>query len=222
MFNLVFWLAFAVALADWSAVWRGWERVRWVTKPGVIVLLGIWFTMQDGLQGWNLWFYGGLIFSLIGDVVLLLPGKYFLFGLGAFLLTHVCYILGFNPDLPPFGWVGVIFLAVTGRLFWMVLEPAISANRRGKARAFLLWPTLVYSLVLSLMFLSALLTLLRPEWPFQAAVLATLGAGAFLASDTLLAIRRFRRAVPYGDLIIIGLYHLAQIAILTAVLMKQG
>jgi len=221
MFNLFFYLAVGMALADWWAVWRGRHSLRVVTKPGVIVLLGLWFVVEGGAQGWNGWVVAGLVAALAGDVFLL-NSRFFLYGLGAFLLTHIFYILGFNPDLPPFGWVGVIFLAVTARLFWMVFEPAVSAGRRGRSRAKLLVPTLGYSLVLSLMFLSALLTLLRPEWPFQAAVLAAIGAGAFLASDTLLAIRRFRRAIRFGDLIIIVLYHLAQVAILTAVLMKQA
>ena len=40
----------------------------------------------------------GLIFSLAGDIFLMLPGDYFLHGLVSFLIAHLWYWTAFFPD----------------------------------------------------------------------------------------------------------------------------
>ena len=58
--------------------------------------------------------------SLAGDVLLLVPGpRFFMLGLAAFLLAHVCYIVGLNPTLPPLSSAGVLVVvaAVGGWLY---------------------------------------------------------------------------------------------------------
>ena len=42
------------------------------------------------------WFVIALVFSLLGDIFLMLPSDKFVFGLGAFLLGHVAYTVGLN------------------------------------------------------------------------------------------------------------------------------
>ncbi len=39
MFTWLFWLMLACALIDWAASWREWHQLRWVTKPGTLLLL---------------------------------------------------------------------------------------------------------------------------------------------------------------------------------------
>ena len=57
------------------------------------------------------WFVAALVFSLAGDVLLMLPREQFVAGLAAFLVAHLCYIVGFwtdGPALVPFLVAAVI------------------------------------------------------------------------------------------------------------------
>ncbi len=73
MLTGLFWGMLLMAGADWLAAWRGWRRVRWVTKPGTLLLLIAWFSQVGGWQGNLFWFGLGLVFSLLGDIFLQLP-----------------------------------------------------------------------------------------------------------------------------------------------------
>ncbi|MCD6285147.1 MAG: hypothetical protein J7M39_04450, partial [Anaerolineae bacterium] len=64
-----------------------------------------------------LWFVVALVFSLAGDIFLMLPDeKWFVPGLLAFLVGHLCYIVGFNPTWPPVGAVALV--AVVAVVDW--------------------------------------------------------------------------------------------------------
>src|SRR4051794_41583322 len=56
------------------------------------------------------WFVAALVFSLAGDVFLMLPRDLFVAGLSAFLVAHLCYIAGFWTDGPAV----VAFLGAAG------------------------------------------------------------------------------------------------------------
>jgi len=49
-------------------------------------------------KNYALWISIGLFFSLLGDIALLCAEKYFLFGLVAFLFTHIAYLMAFTRD----------------------------------------------------------------------------------------------------------------------------
>ncbi len=101
----LFSLAVLVALADWYAVDKNITWLRYSSKPLVIILLGTWLLLQPISFSILFWFFLALVFSLIGDIWLLAPSRFFMAGLASFLLAHVCYIIGFNQhQLPPFTW----------------------------------------------------------------------------------------------------------------------
>src|SRR5512133_3580437 len=103
MFTWLFWLMVVLALLDWLASWQHWKKVRWVSKPGTLILLIIWFTQIGGWQGTLVWFGMGLVFSLLGDIFLNMSSpRSFMPGVGAFFLAHVFYIAGFW--LTPANW----------------------------------------------------------------------------------------------------------------------
>jgi uncharacterized membrane protein YhhN len=74
-------------------------------------------------------------------------------------------------------------------------------------------PVLIYSLVISVMLLSALLTLAADTWQAGAAILVSAGALLFFLSDTLLAWNKFVTPIKQGRLAVIITYHLGQILI---------
>ena len=92
---LAFALAAVLALVDWVGVVRGDRRLRWIGKPGVMLaLIAAALLTDDAPPAVRAWFVAALVLSLIGDVALLLPERWFIVGLGAFLLAHMAYIGG--------------------------------------------------------------------------------------------------------------------------------
>jgi alkenylglycerophosphocholine/alkenylglycerophosphoethanolamine hydrolase len=216
------WLALALvfALGDWYAVAAGNSRIRAFTKPAVMLALLAGFTLVGGWQAPTLWFGLGLIFSLTGDVLLMLPPGFFIGGLLSFLIGHVMYVLGFMHGFIFQGWIvlfPLILLAMIDCLIYLRLRRALLAREKGR---WLRFPVLIYLVVISLMFLSALLTLQRSDWPRPAAWLAAAGALLFLISDTVLANNRFVSPIRGGRVIVIITYHLGQIALIAGALLR--
>jgi uncharacterized membrane protein YhhN len=79
-------LVFIFALLEWLAVWKGWPGLEYFSKPAVMVCLFLWLYSSTGLQKNTFWFGLGILFSLAGDVLLMVSvDRLFLFGLVAFL-----------------------------------------------------------------------------------------------------------------------------------------
>lgn len=146
----------------------------------------------------------GLAFGLLGDVLLMLPGDFFVPGLAMFLLAHLAFIAAWLDDsrfaVRPLAWIGCL-LAAAG-LLWM-LWPFMPLALRV--------PVTAYALVLATMAGQAL----GRAWQHVAAndALATpsrraaLGAALFMVSDSLLAWDRFRHALPLSELWVLGTYY---------------
>ena len=90
----------------------------------------------------------------------------------------------------------------------------MKAPGRGKLRA----PVVIYTVVISLMVVSALTMLFRPNVSTGAALLMALGAVLFFVSDAVLAWNRFVAPVRGGKLIVIVAYHLGQMALIAGVI----
>ncbi len=212
---------FVLAVADWIGTERGWVRSRYFTKPAVLLALIAWFSLANGWGGADLWFGLALVFSLLGDISLMLPERYFLLGLVAFLLAHVLYIVGFNqsplnPD--PLALVIIGLVAVSGLRVFTIIRSGLVRTNEGRK---LLAPVMVYSLAISVMLISAWLCLFRPDWPLPAAFLVGVGALLFFVSDSVLAYNRFIRRFPHGELLVMTTYHLGQIAIIAGVVFSR-
>ncbi len=211
---------FLLAAADWYAVASRKQRLRIATKPAVMLLLILGFSLAGGWVGQGYWFGMGLVFSLVGDIFLLFPPGYFIFGLAGFLLAHLFYIIGFNQGLPVINWQKILiilaFIGFDGWGYWR-LRRAILLRPTGRRMRY---PVLLYVLVITVMVLSALSTLFRADWPWPSSGLAGLGALLFFSSDFTLANDRFVGPIKHGRLIVIVTYHLAQALIVAAVLLR--
>jgi len=219
--NILIFFAFIFAGLESLALWKGWHKLEYVVKPAVMVCLFIWLYATAGLQGALLWFGIGIIFSLAGDIFLLFIDRFFMFGLIAFLLGHIAYLIGFNIPFPQslgvwaFGTAIVIGVGAV-RLLRRIVDGVRSTQKR------LVIPVIVYSTVITLMLLSALLTLFRPDWQSTPAYLVSLGAFLFYLSDIILAWNRFVAPIQNSRMLNIGIYHLAQIAIVVGVAIQFG
>jgi len=212
---LNFWLFLAVLLiaADWTAVWQGWHRVNYLTKPAVLLLLSIWFWSVSVPNGPAIWFGLGLFFSLVGDVFLLFSHRFFIYGWATFLTAQVAYVIGFNCCLPP---ISVYFWLLLGVqvCVWVVITSVIVKNlSKNPSHRKMVFPVVAYVAAICAMLFSALWTLFRPDWTALASGLAVSGAVLFFYSDILLALDRFAYPFPHARLWVRVTYHLGQLAL---------
>ncbi|MGB8253142.1 MAG: lysoplasmalogenase [Anaerolineaceae bacterium] len=213
----LFCLAVIFAVADWYAVARNISWLRYSAKPLVISALGIWLLLQPIAFSESFWFFLALVFSLIGDVWLLAPPRFFMAGLASFLLTHICYVIGINRELPSATWQ-VFSVAAAFIILGVFIYPILfrGVKRQSDARK-LQGATLIYFIVLSLMAFSATTTLARPDWERLTAVSVAIGGLSFFFSDFLLAYDRFIRPVRNGRLAVHIAYHLGQFGLIAGV-----
>jgi len=210
------------AVMDWWAVARERRQVRYFAKPGALLALILTFSLLGGWGQATRWFGVGLVFSLIGDIILLLPQRYFPLGLLSFLIAHIAYIIGFNPVQPPVRLETILVTAVLGAVAAAGFRQLARGLSRRPETTMLLPAVLVYTLAIGIMLLSAWLTLWRPFWPKPAAWLAAGGASLFFISDWTLANHRLIAPIKHGGLIIIVTYHLGQALLIAGVLLQAG
>lgn len=218
--NMFLVVALIFAALEALALWKYWHRLEYIAKPAVMVVLFIWLLTSVGMNGALIWFGLGILFSLLGDVLLMISlDRMFLPGLVAFLLAHVAYVIGFNIPLPLFSAWSLIFAFMVGlggtRIIRRIVDSlASSGNVRMRT------PILIYSLVISLMLLSAMMKLTDITWSASASALVSLGALLFYLSDIVLAWNKFVAPIQHGRIYNIGLYHLGQITLIAGVIMQ--
>jgi uncharacterized membrane protein YhhN len=216
-------IGIAFALLDWLVVATKHREIEYFAKPGTMIFLIIWFITRMPADGHLLGIFilAGLIFSLAGDVFLMLARNWFLAGLVSFLLAHLAYIGGFNANGLTFSWKSLlsvlIILVVAVPVYLRIRAGLIS----GKNQALVL-PVTVYVIVISFMVFSATTTILNEAWSLQAAILVSSGAALFFVSDAVLAWNRFVSPITQGGLITIIPYHLAQFMIAIGTLIVLG
>jgi uncharacterized membrane protein YhhN len=204
-----FVLAAVFALGDWYACARQRRRLEYVCKPAVLLLLVVAAIALDpaaGLEARRAWFVAALVFSLAGDVLLMLPRDRFVAGLAAFFVAHVCYIAGFLADAPTAVAlvVSAVIVAAVIVPFARVVLRAVRASEPGLAP-----PVAGYIIVISTMVATALAT---GNW------VAGVGAVLFAGSDSMIAWSRFVRPFAWSSVAIMVTYHLGQAALVVSLL----
>jgi uncharacterized membrane protein YhhN len=198
------WLTIAgsFAVLDWIAVGMRSKPLEYLAKPAVMLAL-LWAVteLQVSSGAARTCFEVALVCCLVGDVFLMLPDRdrFFVFGLGAFLLGHLAYIpglwlIGVSPGAL---LVGAVLCA--GFVATIGLRLIAGATRTDAA---LRIPVTAYTVVISAMVASAVGTRLA---------VAILGAGLFYCSDALIGWNAFVKEHAWGPLAIIVTYHVGQI-----------
>lgn len=182
------------------------HTLRVASKPWPVLALLAWVLLEDRHAGGERRAYRrflaiGLAFSALGDVLLEFSPSSFLYGVGAFLLAHVAYIVAFTRQArQPCWWLAVPF-AGWGAAVLVVLAPGLEA-------ASMLVPVSIYTAVICAMMWRASAQLVAGA-PLARPALA--GALLFAASDTLIAVDRFSELeIPAVRWAIMLLYWLGQ------------
>ncbi|MEY4954358.1 MAG: hypothetical protein RI981_443 [Bacteroidota bacterium] len=183
------------------------SAIRYVTKPLLMILLGIFvygFGLKPAMRNALLC---TLFFAWLGDVFLLIPGGaalYFQLGLGAFLIMQITYIRQF-VKLGALRWSYVlvpVLLYVIG--FLAFLYPNLPAA--------LLAPVVVYALALgSMLYFAFQISNFELRW----------GAFLFVVSDSLLAFGKFYFEYPWNSFAVMSTYILAQLLLIRALCKLQ-
>jgi uncharacterized membrane protein YhhN len=171
-----------------------------------LVVAAIALDAGAGADARQRWFVAALVFSLAGDVLLMLPREQFVAGLSAFLAAHLCYIVGFwtnGPDLAPFLAAAVVVAVTIGSLARQILPGVRSRDRA------LVIPVAAYMVVIGTMVATAV-AIGNP--------LAAVGAVLFAASDSMIAWDRFVGTFDRAGVWIMVTYHLGQAALVLSLL----
>lgn len=149
----------------------------------------------------------GLVFSLLGDVILILPGETFVPGLLAFLVAHVLYLVAFTDGvrLRLRGWHTAAY-AVAGGGILASLWGGLGAMRL---------PVSAYVAVILAM--AAQAAGRAREMGTRGSRAAALGAALFVVSDATLAIDRFGGGLPAEAVLVMVTYVAAQLLIAASV-----
>jgi uncharacterized membrane protein YhhN len=137
-----------------------------------------------------------LLFSLGGDIFLMLPNNKFLYGLISFLIAHIFLILGFFNLNKEIHWQIVIIFVLIGTILYIILYPNLKKMK---------WPVLAYLIVISIMGWRAW----ENYYFFESIPMLLLAVGStiFMVSDANIAFDKFKSPYKYAQLIILSTYY---------------
>lgn len=189
-------------------------NVPWLynaAKPFIMITLGVGYWVASPAAARSQMVIMAIVFSWLGDVLLMNAGElFFMGGLGAFLIAHICYIIAYRQhrNMQGEGLNGVqrmrfsfpVILFTTGLL--TVLFPHLGG---------LTIPVIFYALAITIMMLQAIFrfgfTNDRSFW------LVFAGALLFVISDSALAINKFMGGFNLAGLVVMVTYMSAQVLI---------
>jgi uncharacterized membrane protein YhhN len=164
------------------AEYRGPRQHVYIFKPLTMVLICLIAILgQATVPFYKVMIITGLVFSLAGDVFLMLPSDRFVAGLVAFLIAHLFYIAAFVSEISALMWWPLIPLVMYGIVIYVILSSSL-----GKVRL----PVLIY--IVAILIMTWLAWERWGQTGQSGALLASVGAVLFVISDTVLAINRFR------------------------------
>jgi uncharacterized membrane protein YhhN len=159
------------------------------------------FYRESGLNSvFSVLILGGLIFSIAGDVLLLLPDKYFKAGLISFLIAHLFYSYSFYYISESLRYEAFVIYALFGWLIYKYLKDSL-----GKLRV----PVIIYITVISIMGSLGLNQFANGN--FQYSFQLFLASILFIISDSVLAINKFRKSFRAAELVILFTYYSSQL-----------
>ena len=154
-------------------------------------------------------FIFGLLFSSCGDFLLDYNQQdWFIFGLAAFFIAHLCYLISLKPfnnvhiaDKKPL--ILIAYIGFGALMFMLFIN--------GLAELFI--PVLAYMVVLLLMALATVFSHRSNLW-------LVLGGISFVLSDSLIGFDKFNSTIVQNQLWVMATYYFAQFALVKGYLMS--
>lgn len=172
--------------------WLDIVELRLAAKPIPVLAMAAWVGLNRPDRV-GVAVLVGLLWSVLGDVLLEIPADLFVFGLLAFLIAHVAYIVAAVLDTRRPAPVRALPVALYCGAVYLWLMPHMGD---------LTLPVAVYVTVIGLMVWRMAARVDGRPW----ATLALIGAISFALSDSLIAIRKFWSDFPGGRELIMLTY----------------
>jgi len=197
-------LTFASATIAILSKTLGWHPyVFYISKllTTMLILVPVLILIPESTSAYVPLIAGGLVFALCGDILLMLPESRFVLGVGSFAATHAFYLAAFisaaglaviNPSTIPL----ILFSVIMTRFLWSGLRKSLQI------------PVFAYIVLITIMTAQAIGAALEQEGAGLA--IAAAGAILFLASDSMLAIDRFRLPFRAAQVLVLSTYWLGQ------------
>ena len=168
--------------------------LRLVTKPIPIIVM---LALLKPTNHYSKFIFGGLVLSMVGDILLAYGDLLFVYGLAAFMLAHVVYIIAFFKRSKRLVLVPFILLMAYGIVMYWLLYPGLGTMAH---------PVLLYIMVI-----------LTMSWRAFAqgnynknAIYAVAGSILFVLSDSIIAFNKFYVEIQRASYLIMLTYWAAQ------------
>ena len=176
--------------------------LHWIAKPlATLLIVAMALSLSTADPAYRRWIVIGLLWSTLGDVLLMLPGDYFLHGLVSFLVAHIAYLVAFSKrerllaSPGPFAAYALVAIVVLTYLWSGIPAP-------------MRIPVVVYVTALGMMAAqaAAIWTIRRD----RLSALAAVGGALFMLSDSLIAFNRFGEPFDASRWMVLTTYWMAQ------------
>lgn len=208
-------ILFAIsAAAVFFALLLDLQPLYLAAKPLLMITLLLYFlSASSGFPRWRWFVVAALVFSWAGDVFLIWDNM-FIFGLIAFLIAHLFYIIAYHQtgaakgELRPLDIIK--FLLLGSILIWLIY-PGLGS---------MMLPVLVYALVLVGMGIWAHKR--RGATCAKSFTLVSIGVILFVMSDGMIAVNKFAFEIPAERILIMSTYMAAQYLIVRGLLIHES
>ncbi len=165
-----------------------------VTKPLPVIAM---LMLLKPVGHYSRFIFIGLLLSVIGDVLLEFSTSLFIYGLLAFLMAHLSYIVAFFKRSIRIAPIPLVLLMAFGSVIYWFLYPGLGDMAH---------PVLIYIVVILIMSWRA-----TAQGNFNKnAIYPVAGALLFVASDSLIALNKFYVEIEYHRYLIMLSYWAAQ------------
>ena len=203
----ILFLSGAIASTAALHIHGHYRRAPWqvyLFKPATtltIILAAITLSFWD-TRSYRLLILARLVFSLMGDVFLMLPKDRFIAGLGSFLIAHIFYIAAFADGWQDMHWYFLVIGLGVGVAYLKAIWQHLGRLKLAVS---------IYTMTLS-----ALLWFALERWFVVNDVAATIGLVGvvlFAVSDGLLGWNRFAKSFYWAEASLLVCYYSAQFCI---------
>lgn len=204
--KLLFCTYAAVAVLELLFIYFNQSTLRWYSKPLLmpLLMLGFYITAANREGVLFKFLFAALFLSWCGDILLQMKG-FFIPGLLAFLLAHICYIFYFlGIDKTKKGWIQLQPLMLLPVLLYILLFLYLLFPYLGSFTI----PVIVYGITIGSMLLMAMNTKYKLE--ARTSALFIRGALLFVISDSVLAVNLFASQQLFFSLLVMATYAGAQ------------